>query len=117
MMSHDTKAPANTQMHPAPMGKPPEGGVMHPAPTANREDADERLKPTLLPGTLPVYLAKVHPEAAEAALAAGEKAVEAAPAYPRDVANVDLPREGSTARTEPHHGAVPVQPQHPPKDK
>jgi hypothetical protein len=66
---------------------------MRPAPTEQSPQAGEMLKPTLPDGIDPIYLTKVYPASADAALKAGEAAIAAAPANPVDVANVDLPPE------------------------
>lgn len=113
MMSHDTKGPSNTQMHPAPTSTGPQSGEMR--QTMPPEPA-ELLQPTLPEGILPLYLAKVHPEAAQAALEAGSRVVDAAPEHPRDIANVNLPYD---EQRPPADAPVkhPVAKEHPPKDK
>lgn len=70
-------------------------------PIVGEPQGGEMLKPTLPEGILPLYLAKVHPEAMAAAGAAGAEAVAAMPPAVQEVANVDLPREDAAAPPAP----------------
>lgn len=77
-------------------------------PIVGEPQGGEMLKPTLPEGILPLYLAKVHPEAMAAAGAAGAEAVAAMPLPVQEVANVDLPREDAAA--PPLEGQQPLPP-------
>ena len=71
-------------------------------PIVGEPQGGEMLKPTLPEGILPLYLAKVHPEAMAAAGAAGAEAVAAMPPAVQEVTNVDLPREDQRHRRRRH---------------
>jgi hypothetical protein len=88
MAQNDHKEVSNTQMAAQPGGPAAKGGEME--------------RPVLADDILPVYLAKVFPEAAAALRTAAEAAVAKAPAPVASVANVDEPPAPPSSSASAH---------------
>jgi hypothetical protein len=88
----------------------PANFIMGRNPIVGAPYGGEMQKPTLPEGILPLYLAKVHPEAMAAAGEAGAAAVAAMPPPVQEIANVDEPREEAPGQPLPPWEGQPAQP-------